>query len=226
MKKKPALLSVALLSLLIYSFYSVPVVKAENRFNFWPTNKSNQFPQLISLCFKNCGVQDSVGSVCPIGPKGDKGDPGIDGKDGAVGLAGIQGLTGPIGPAGRNGIDGKDGTNGKDGTPGIKGDKGEKGDPGSPGSTTGISGYEIVLSEITPDDDGAKDVTATCSSGKKVISGGYNTTNVSKSGEVVIKANYPNTESGWRVMGNVDSSSTASTDTSFSLQAYAICVSL
>lgn len=134
---------------------------------------------------------------------------------GSVGIQGPQGEAGPKGDRGEPGPQGE---------PGIQGEIGPKGDKGDSGASgTGLLGYEIVTSEVSLDDNLAKDLIATCPSGKKVISGGFNTLNVSDSGEVSIKASYPNSESSWRVQGSVDASSTSTT---YSLQAYAICASL
>jgi hypothetical protein len=65
----------------------------------------------------------------------------------------------------------KKGDNGAAGAVGPKGDKGEKGDPGPPG---GISGYEIVRSQMFSIAPGTAQHVATvyCPSGKKVLGGG------------------------------------------------------
>lgn len=134
-------------------------------------------------------------------------------KEISLGGSASQGEVGPEGPIGPQGIQGIQGEKGD------KGDVGDKGVPGTPGA--GITGYEIVFSEVSPDDNLAKDVTASCPEDKKVISGGFNTLNVSDSGEIAIKASYPSSENSWRVMGSVDASNTSTT---YSLQVYAICV--
>ena len=62
-----------------------------------------------------------------------------------------------------------------------------------------MSGYEIVFSEVTPDDELQKTIAATCPMGKVVIGGGFLTLNVSNSNEVVITRNYPSSPSSWEV---------------------------
>ncbi len=162
---------------------------------------SSNFPSNPKYCASYDGSIYIVGSIFKSKTcrKGDRefnlsvgsGTPGSQGPQGIQGLAGIDGL------------------------PGAKGDKGDTGASGA-----SLSGYEIVTSEISLDDNLAKDITATCSAGKKVISGGFNSLNVSDSGEVAIKASFPNTDASWRVMGSVDAGTATTT---YSLQAYAIC---
>jgi hypothetical protein len=217
---------VAVLITLIYSFPFARQVSANNKYfdkwfgerfspkNYCQNNSSNQGPKGEK---GDTGLQGPAG---PFGPQGIQGIPGLPGEIGLTGPQGQPGIQGIQGIDGKNGQDGAQGPVGPIGPKGDKGDKGEKGDVGEP-SMTPITGYEIVLSAITPDDNLAKDITATCTSGKKVIGGGFNSLNVSDANEVVIKSSYPNTESSWRVMGNIDASGTSTT---FSLQAYAICI--
>ena len=63
-------------------------------------------------------------------------------------------------------------------------------------------------------------MTATCTGGKKVVGGGYNTLNTSDSRTIVITASYPSSATVWTVRGTTEQSGASR---SSSLQAYAIC---
>jgi len=86
-----------------------------------------------------------------------------------------------------------------------------------------VSGWERVFGTASADDESDRTVTASCSTGKKVVGGGFLTSDRSNTGEIVIYNSYPSDQSTWSVSAKVDS--TVSGDESFRLQAYAICVS-
>lgn len=221
--KNPALL-IALLLLVLFK----PAVAFADDHHWFKKVKdffSSNFPSNLKYCVDYDGSIYVVGDIfksksCKKGDKelvlGPTSPASSSGSVGPQGPVGPQGLQGEPGPKGDQGIQGMQGVAGE------KGDKGDKGDPGTSGGSLNL-GYEIKLSEVSLDDNLAKDVTATCSAGKKVIGGGFNTLNVSDSGEVVIKSSFPNTESSWRVQGSVDASTASTT---YSLQAYAICATL
>jgi hypothetical protein len=63
-------------------------------------------------------------------------------------------------------------------------------------------------------------VTATCTSGKVVVGGGWITSSISNGSEIAISDSYPSSTTVWTVVGRNDNTSG---DTSYALQAYAIC---
>jgi hypothetical protein len=137
------------------------------------------------------GPQGPKGDSGAAGPKGDPGAPGPKGDPGAAGAKGDPGATGP------------------------------KGDPGTPGAagTPGISGWEKVLKIPTTILPGLiNGSTAQCSTGKKVLGGGY----YASGGLVDITFSGPSglTDTNWHVEGkNVDNQSV-------DLQAFVICANV
>jgi len=111
----------------------------------------------------------------------------------------LKGPTGDVGALGPKGADGLPGTPGQPGAAGEKGDKGDIGPQGPqglqgvPGSTS-IAALGLEWKTSTTSD--ANDVTANCSTGKKVIGGGGTPANNSQSMRVSSPtAGY----GGWRV---------------------------
>jgi hypothetical protein len=86
-----------------------------------------------------------------------------------------------------------------------------------------VSGHVIVTGTASADIEGARTVTATCTSGKYVVGGGWITSNISNGAEINISDSYPSSSTVWTVVGRNDNTSG---DTSYSLQAYAICVTI
>jgi hypothetical protein len=86
-----------------------------------------------------------------------------------------------------------------------------------------VSGWERVVGAASADDESDKTVTANCPSEKKVVGGGYLTSSVSNASEVVNLSSYPSDDTTWTAVGSVDSTTG---DTSYSLQAFAICATV
>ncbi len=166
------------------------------------------------------GAPGADGATGPAGPQGPAGADGAPGADGATGPAGPQGPAGADGAPGADGATGPAGADGAPGADGATGPAGPQGPAGADGADGGLAGYEVVVGVASADDETAKDVTASCSSGGVVIGGGFLTSNVSDATEVVITASYPNASDTWRVTGTVDDNGG---DKSYSLQAYVIC---
>jgi hypothetical protein len=106
--------------------------------------------------------------------------------------------TGPQGPAG---------------APGPQGAPGPHGQPGAPGPA-GLAGYKIINTHETLPLNGSIEVTAGCTTGKRVIGGGY----VAPTVLDTASSSRPEGDKGWHVVfksngGNGDAS------------VYAICVS-
>ena len=93
--------------------------------------------------------------------------------------------TGPQGPAGAAG---------PAGAPGPQGATGPQGQPGTPGPA-GVAGYEITNTHETLPLNGSIEVTATCPTGKRVISGGY----VAPTVLDTASSSRPEGDKGWRV---------------------------
>jgi hypothetical protein len=132
-------------------------------------------------------------------------------------------------------LQGVQGLSGEQGVQGPKGDKGEKGDPGLAGpvgpvgstgpqgvpGVNGVSGWEIIVGVATTKDESlSKLAVANCSTGKKVVGGGYNVLNSDRPSEVVILSSYPVDDDTWQVTGTIDNDDG---NTAYSLRAYVIC---
>lgn len=89
------------------------------------------------------------GPVGPQGPKGDAGAPGVKGDPGPQGDAGPQGAKGDTGA------------------------QGLKGDPGPQGPSGVITGWEKVSVVQSINAGKTADITATCPSGKRLLSAGF-----------------------------------------------------
>lgn len=84
------------------------------------------------------------------GPKGDKGDPGAAGPKGD---AGAPGPAGPVGPTGAQG-------------------------PQGPKGADGVSGWEQPFTSSSVPSGATATLSATCTSGKKTLGGGFNISSV------------------------------------------------
>ena len=121
-------------------------------------------------------VQNRLGEQGAKGDRGPRGMPGVRGPRGEEGDSGAVGPQGPPGPQGQQGVQGPPGPQGGQGVQGPPGPSGPRGvqGPRGPQGEPGIFGYERVASTtVYIPADGRMSVTATCSPGKTVISGGY-----------------------------------------------------
>jgi len=142
------------------------------------------------------GPAGADGAAGPQGPKGDPGAPGATGPQGPIGPIGVQGPQGSVGPQGPQGLQGN---------PGIQGPAGPQG----PAGANGVSGWERIVGASTATNTASAD----CSTGKKVVGGGYV---ISGDDNADVLSNWPSDQDTWTV--------TAKHKGSASLQAYAICV--
>jgi hypothetical protein len=121
-------------------------------------------------------VQNRLGVKGDTGDRGPRGMPGVRGPRGAEGDHGAVGPQGPPGPQGQQGVQGQPGPQGRQGVQGPPGPPGPRGVQGltGPQGEPGIFGYERVASTTVYIPAGGRmSITATCSPGKTVISGGY-----------------------------------------------------
>lgn len=102
------------------------------------------------------------------------------------------------------------------GSIGPQGSQGPKGEAG----INGFSGWEKITNSAVSSSSG-QIVSATCSDGKKIISGGFSITNLGSgtSNTYYTLGSYPNTESSWTVSIRRTTTATAEWD----LTVYAIC---
>jgi hypothetical protein len=176
----------------------------------------NKNPQLVANSlywekFAARGARGPAGAAGPQGLQGPAGPAGAAGSDGAVGPQGPAGADGGIGPQGPAGADGVDGAGGPQGPAGATG----------PAGANGVSNYLQVVGVATADDETTpKTATATCPGGRSVLGGGYVLSAVSSQSRILLTQNYPSSATVWTVVGTLSS---VSGDTSYSLQAYAIC---
>ncbi|MGB7452468.1 MAG: hypothetical protein WBM36_10110, partial [Lysobacterales bacterium] len=119
---------------------------------------------------------------------------GPQGPQGSIGLTGAEGPQGPPGPTGATG----------------------------PAGPSLASGWEQILSTPSPDNESPKSVTATCTPGKRVVSGGFITSAANTPGRIAITGSYPDGNSAWTVTGTLTARNGG--DHSYSLTAYAICI--
>ena len=114
----------------------------------------------------SCTGNETAISWNQTGPAGPQGEAGPQGTPGPEGTPGPQGAPGPQGPPGPQGVAGPQGTQGSPGP------QGPQGSPG-PSGPAGVSGYEIINTHGNLPMNGTASVVATCSSGKRVLGGGY-----------------------------------------------------
>ncbi len=119
---------------------------------------------------------------------------------------------------GQKGEKGDKGDQGIQGIPGVQGEKGDKGDTGADGTNgqNGVSGWEKISTSSASTTEQLKIVTATCSLGKKILSGGF----VVNSSTVTFYtvSNYPSADNAWTA-----SVHRSSTSTPWDLTVFAIC---
>jgi len=191
------------------------------------------------------GSAGPQGAMGVAGPKGDtgatgsQGDPGATGAKGETGAAGPQGEVGPtgakgdvgaVGPQGETGVTGPQGPQGPAGVTGVKGDVGAVGPKGETGATgpqgqagaAGVSLYERVVSAFpiaAMNGNTTRTVMVACPAGKKVMGGGYESSNVNIALHPV--ASYPSSEVAWTVTMRL--SQVTAVMVPFELRAYAVC---
>jgi collagen triple helix repeat protein len=143
---------------------------------------------------------------------------------------GPQGVPGPAGPQGQQGDAGPQGPQGLQGEPGPQGVPGPAGQTGpqGPAGSSGVSGYEIirVTGPVGTGHQVTESLAATCSAGKKVLSGGgFPVIDSGSSGvveEVVLHSSVPLNDNAWAIQAvnpNTDGTTT------WHLVAYAVCAS-
>ncbi len=147
------------------------------------------------------------------GEKGSQGEPGPQGPQGEEGPRGAQGPKGDTGPQGPQGEPGPEGPAGPQGEPGPQGPQGEP----------GISGYSLVTKQNDSPcgPGGICSVTASCSSGKTAIGGGFAVRDTSNQiyDQFVVTDSRPN-GMGWYVLvKNIGTSN-------ISIWAYAVCATV
>ena len=130
----------------------------------------------------SCTTDETALSWNQSGPPGPQGIAGAQGPQGAPGSQGPQGAVGP------------QGASGPQGSQGIPGPQGPQGGPG-PSGPAGVSGYEIINTHGTLPLNGTVQVVATCSSGKRVLGGGYVVPNEVDTAPL----SRPEGDNGWRV---------------------------
>lgn len=180
------------------------------------------------------GIQGLVGPQGPIGPQGSIGFTGPTGATGSTGLDGVAGATGATGSTGDPGATGASGATGAAGATGETGPVGPAGATGATGATgpagaDGVSGWEMVTGTATGDTETSLSSTATCTGVKKVVGGGFMLGSASSVLDTPVLVNMPDAGgTSWTVTKG--STATAGgllaglTDASFTITAYAICV--
>jgi hypothetical protein len=177
------------------------------------------------------GPQGDAGATGPQGPQGLRGETGatgpqgLQGEAGATGPQGLQGDTGATGPQGPQGETGATGPQGDTGPQGLQGETGPQGPQGETGATgpqgsPGLSGIEQVTgSSSSVSMYQTVTVTATCPSGKVVITGGYITSG-SGSPDAVANASWASAANAWSVTATHMGWNHGA---GFTLQATAVC---
>jgi hypothetical protein len=77
---------------------------------------------------------------------------------------------------------------------------------------------------LSPDNESAKSMTATCTDGRKVIGGGFELSAVSDP-NVLVLSSAPTSDTVWTVTAN-SMTSGGGVDRSYALRAYAICATV
>jgi hypothetical protein len=123
------------------------------------------------------GPAGPTGATGPSGAPGDVGPPGPPGSVGPAGPPGSAGPTGPPGPTGGVGPAGPVGPPGPVGGVGPAGPPGPNGPPGptGPPGPAGVSGYEVRNASTLMNPDQTKGISVSCSPGKRVLGGGFDT---------------------------------------------------
>lgn len=133
----------------------------------------------------SCTGNETATSWNQTGPAGPQGEAGPQGAPGPLGTPGPQGPPGPQGVAGPQGAQGPEGSPGPQGPPGSPG----------PSGPAGVSGYEIINTHGNLPVNGTTSVVASCSSGKRVLGGGY----VVPSEADTAPLSRPEADNAWRV---------------------------
>jgi hypothetical protein len=159
------------------------------------------------------------------GANGAAGAPGANGAQGPAGPEGPDGQPGPEGPSGQPGPEGPSGPAGAEGPSGPAGAEGPAG-PAGPTGAAGVSGREVIR-VVSATDTSGKDVYAWCSSGKRVLGGGYT---LAKGPEIIsVSTNEPvvaggiYTNDGWHATASLTNVNSGTG--SYSLAVWAICAS-
>jgi hypothetical protein len=119
------------------------------------------------------------------------------GPQGPPGPTGPAGPTGPTGPRGPTGPQGAKGATGATGPQGLKGDTGPRG-PTGPAGTNGVSGYEVTSVSADLPSGSLALAALSCASGKKVVSGGWDTNANTPGQNIFITKSGPKTDgTGW-----------------------------
>jgi len=167
------------------------------------------------------GATGPQGETGAAGAKGDTGAAGPQGDPGPAGLKGDSGATGPQGPQGLQGLQGPLGPQGPQGPLGPQGLQGPLG-PQGPAGAPGASLYEKVMSSTTiaaMNGTNTRTVTAACPAGKKVMGGGYESSNINIALHPV--ASFPSSDTVWTVTMRL--STVTAVIVPFELRAYALC---
>lgn len=106
----------------------------------------------------------------------------------------IQGIQGPQGPQGEKGDKGDPGIQGPQGPQGLQGLPGLNGTNGTNG-TNGVSGWEMKTDSVSTA-NAITALTAVCSSGKKVVGGGYSI----QDGDTIQGSRPTSAGNGWQSM--------------------------
>jgi hypothetical protein len=163
------------------------------------------------------GPQGPAGPVGPAGPAGPQGPEGPMGPQGFPGPAGPAGPVGPAGPAGPVGPQGPAGPVGPQGPQGPAGPAGPAG-PQGPAGASGVSGYEIVtVGPFTIPPGGGISASVSCPAGKKLLSGGVDSSN---SGFTTMGRSYPVNDTTWNIGIRNDGAGAVASNV------YAICASM
>lgn len=124
------------------------------------------------------------------GIQGEKGDKGDTGETGAAGAIGPQGPKGDTGEKGDKGDTGATGATGPQGIQGVQGEKGDKGDPGL------IQAVKVNGTALTPDANGAVDVSVPVT---RVLIGSTGGSDVESRGYLILTSLLGNTTYDFKV---------------------------
>ncbi len=164
------------------------------------------------------GAAGPQGEAGAVGPKGDTGATGAQGETGATGARGETGASGPQGDSGPAGSKGDTGATGASGPQGPQGAQGPQGPAGAPG----VSLYERVVLAFpiaAMNGNTTRTVIVGCPAGKKVMGGGFESSNVNIALHPV--ASYPSSDAAWVVTMRL--STVTAVTVPFELRAYALC---
>ena len=170
------------------------------------------------------GPSGPAGADGATGPQGPAGPAGATGAQGPAGPAGATGAQGPAGQTGAAGPQGPAGATGAQGPMGPMGPMGPQGPAGSGDGTGALTGVEVVWSlnptpPITVSTFGTLTGNASCPTGKRAISGGFEA--LGGAIQMTINGSFPASETTWRVvMRNLLTTSLANSQ----VRVYVVCV--